>query len=135
MFQFSVLTNNNEWYNEWQRVIISANFSFFQIREEPATKLPKKNSLNLEQDLWRMPIEFRAVTSSWEEILPVNSRNGRSSCSQILIKINVLKNFAIFRGKHLCWSLILGKLQVLKPASLLERDSNTGAFLWILRNF
>ena len=33
--------------NEWQRVTISANFSFFQIREEPTTKHPKENSLNL----------------------------------------------------------------------------------------
>ena len=45
--------------NEWQRVTISANFSFFlQMREEPTTKQPKENSLNLEEDLWRMPIEL-----------------------------------------------------------------------------
>ena len=36
---------------------------------------------------------------------------------QIFIKISVIKNFAIFKGKHLCWSLFLRKLQVLKPAS------------------
>ena len=29
----------------------------------------------------------------------------RSSCSQMLFKIGVLKNFEIFRGKHPCWSL------------------------------
>ena len=49
--------------NEWQRVAIPANFSFFQIREEPTTKHPKENSLNLEEDLWRRPIELRAETS------------------------------------------------------------------------
>ena len=27
-------TSNNELYYEWQQVAISANFSFFQIREE-----------------------------------------------------------------------------------------------------
>ena len=48
----------------------------------------------------------------------------RSSCSQIFIEISVLKNFAIFTGKHLCWSLFLRNLQVLKPASLLKRDFN-----------
>ena len=67
-------TGDNEWYNKWQRVTtrsttsdnewqqvtISANFSFFQIREEPTTK---KNSLNLEEDLWRRPIELGAETS------------------------------------------------------------------------
>ena len=31
----------------------------------------------------------------------------RSSRSQMFFKIDVLKNFAIFIGKHLCWSLFL----------------------------
>ena len=130
-----VTRNDNEWHNERQRVTISANFSFFQIREEPTTKHPKENSLNLEEDLWRRPIELRAETSTQKEILTVRSRNCRSSCSQIFIKISVLKNFAILTGKHLCQSLFLRKLQVLKPASLLKGDSNTGVFLWILWNF
>ena len=61
-------TNDNESYNEWQRVVqrvtISANcFFFFQIREEPTTKHPKKNSLDLEEDPWRRPIELRAEPS------------------------------------------------------------------------
>ena len=53
-----VITNDNEWYNgwqrvttnenEWQRVTISAKFLFFQIREDPTTKHPKENSLNIE---------------------------------------------------------------------------------------
>ena len=34
----------------------------------------------------------------------------RSSRQQMFLKIGVLKNFAIFRGKHLCWSLFLLKL-------------------------
>ena len=68
-----VTTNVSEWYNEWQRVTtndnewqrltISVNFSFFQIREEPITKHPKENSLNLEKDLWRRSIELRAEAS------------------------------------------------------------------------
>ena len=40
-----------------------------------------------------------------------------------------LKNFPIFTGKHLCWSLFLKNLHVLKPASLLKGDSKTGVFL------
>ena len=53
--------SDNEWQrvvqrmttsdNEWQRVTISTHLSFFQIREEPTTKHPKENSLNIEEDL------------------------------------------------------------------------------------
>ena len=31
----------------------------------------------------------------------------KSSHSQLLFKIGVLKHFAIFTGKHLCWNLLL----------------------------
>ena len=37
--------------NEWQPVIISANFPFFRIREGPSTKHPKANFLNLAEEL------------------------------------------------------------------------------------
>ena len=37
----------------------------------------------------------------------------RSSCSEMFLKIGVLKNFANLKGKHLCWSLFLIMLQVL----------------------
>ena len=59
----------------------------------------------------------------------------RSSGSQIFCKIGALKDWAIFTGKHLCWSLFFIKLQVFSPATLLKRDSNTVVFLWILWNF
>ena len=62
-------------------------------------------------------------------------RISRSSRSQIFFKIGVLKNFAIFIGKHMCWSLFLIKLQALKPATLLKRDPNTGVFLSYLQKF
>ena len=35
----------------------------------------------------------------------------KSNHSQMFFKIGVLKNFAIFTGKCLCWSLFLIKLQ------------------------
>ena len=161
-----VTTNDKEWQrmttsgttsdNECQRVTIPANFSFsfFQIKEEPSTKHPKENFLNLEEDLWRRRIELRAETSTQKEILTVRSTNCRSNCSQIFTKIMFLKilqyspfnRFAGFKtcnflkrdsntGVFLCWSPFLRKLQVLKPANLLKGDSNTGVFLWILRNF
>ena len=64
-----------------------------------------------------------------------NSKTFRNSRSQMFFKINVLKNFAMFIGKHLCWSLFWTKLQAFEPAALLKADSNTGVFLWIQRNF
>ena len=47
----------------------------------------------------------------------------RSSRSQMFFKIGALKNFANFKGKHLCWSLFLIKLQAPRPTILLKRDS------------
>ena len=39
----------------------------------------------------------------------------RSSLSQMYFKMGVLKNFAIFTGKHLCQSLFFNKVAGLKP--------------------
>ena len=44
----------------------------------------------------------------------------RSSRLQIFFKIGVLKNFANFTGKHMCWSLFLKKFK--------KTDSNKGIF-------
>ena len=46
-------------------------------------------------------------------------------------KVGVLKNFANFTGKHLRWSLFLGKFL----QTLLKRHSKAGVFLRNLRNF
>ena len=47
----------------------------------------------------------------------------RSSRSQMLLKIGVLKKFAIFTGKRMCGSLSLIKLLGFRPASLFKKDS------------
>ena len=52
----------------------------------------------------------------------------KSSHRRCSIKKAVLKNFAKFTGKHLCWNLFKKKLQALGPTTLLKRDSNTGVF-------
>ena len=44
--------------------------------------------------------------------LPLSWIGLRRSHSEMFFKIGALKSFAIFRGKHLCWSLFLIKLQV-----------------------
>ena len=46
----------------------------------------------------------------------------------------VLINFTKLRGKHLCRSQFFNKVTKLRPINLLKRDSDTGAFLLILRN-
>ena len=59
----------------------------------------------------------------------------RSSRSQIFFRTGVLKIFANFTRKRLCWSLFLIKLPAWRPVTLLKRDSNIGVFLWHLQNF
>ena len=39
----------------------------------------------------------------------------------MFFKIAVLKNFTIYTGKHLCWSLFLIELQASGTATLLKR--------------
>ena len=57
----------------------------------------------------------------------------------MFFKTGVLKNFAMFNGKHLCWSFFFNKVaSFIKKENLqfyLKRDFNTGAFLRILRAF
>ena len=53
----------------------------------------------------------------------LNSRSSHKSCSK---EKAVLKNFAIFTGKHLRWSLLLIDLWASKPATFFKRGSNTG---------
>ena len=46
---------------------------------------------------------------------------------------DVLQNncsFAVFTGKHQCWSLFLTKLQAKRRATLLKGHSNTDSFSW-----
>ena len=64
----------------------------------------------------------------------VGLRTLKSSRSQMFFRIGVHKNFAIFKEKHLSWSLFLIKLQTSSPTALLKRDYNSGIFLWILQN-
>ena len=51
----------------------------------------------------------------------------RSSLSQVFLKIDVLRNFASFTRKHLCWSLFLMKLL----AKFLRTRSFTEHLQWL----
>ena len=52
--------------------------------------------------------------------------------SEVFYKKAVLKNFL---RKHLCWSLLLIKMQAYRPANLLKRHSNTSVFLIVIPKF
>ena len=67
--------------------------------------------------------------------LPLWITKFRSSRSIMSFKIGVFKNFAIFTGKDLCWSLFVIKSPACKLANLLKRDSNTSVFQLTLLNF
>ena len=61
---------------------------------------------------------------------------GSNSRSQMFSKTGALKNFAIFTGKNLCWSLFLIKFQDWRPAFLFKKrlqrrcfSVNTAKFL------
>ena len=45
----------------------------------------------------------------------------RSSCSEVLCKIGVLRNVAKFTGKHLCQSLFFNKVAGLRSAALFKK--------------
>ena len=67
-------------------------------------------------------INFKVMYHKLKKCL--NSRSSHQSCS---VEKAVLKNLAIFTGKHLCWSLLWIDFGL--------QDLQTGVFLWILRNF
>ena len=54
----------------------------------------------------------------------ITSKAFRSSRSQMFYKIGVLKNFAKFTGKHLCWSHFLMKLHMCFPMIFVESQED-----------
>ena len=59
----------------------------------------------------------------------------RNSRPQMFLKIVVLKNLAIFKGKHLCWSLFFNKVAGLTPATLLKKRLQHRCFLGNIEQF
>ena len=57
----------------------------------------------------------------------------RSSNSEVFYKKGVVKNFAKFTGKHLCWRLF--SLDSKRPTTLLKRDSKIGVSCDICKIF
>lgn len=55
--------------------------------------------------------------------------------SEIFLKNGALHKNTIFREKRLYWGLFLTNLWAFRSGTVLKRDSDTGAFLWILGKF
>ena len=55
--------NDNEWQRETTRQQPFRLIFLFSNKRGATTKHPNENSLNIEEDLWRKPIELRAETS------------------------------------------------------------------------
>ena len=114
--------------------------------------------MNTRQNLWSLPVKeiiLRNVASFYPANLikteflysffskilsrfyrkPFSGAAEEAATRVVLEKKAVIKNFALFTGKHLRWSLFLFKLQAFRTATLLKGDSNKGLFLWILQNF
>ena len=72
--------------------------------------------------------------NTYHQLLSSCENTSRSSRLQMFFKIGVVKSFANFTGKHLCWSLFLKNLQG-ESLKLHKKDFNTGVFLRSLRNF
>ena len=120
-----VATNDNEWYNEWQRVAISANSSLFRIREESTTK-HQGEIFKPYRGPWR---EKRYWIKSRRKPLRKDIISKKQELQKQLFA-DFLENwcfaiFAIFTEKNPLLKSLLIRLQVFRPASatLLKRDS------------
>ena len=63
------------------------------------------------------------------EVLTSFKHSFKKQPPKVFMRKAVLKNLKILIEKYLCWSLYLVDLQAYKPATLLQRDSNTNAYL------
>ena len=75
-------------------------------------------------------IPFLSILATWKKNIP--NWKLQKQPLEVSCKKGVLKNVANFTGKHLCWKLLLIKLQSWGPATLVKRGSNTGVFQWYL---
>ena len=80
-----------------------------------STFLLRWNDIIVIFDLWTLSIIWRSHIYIW---IYTGCRSSHQRCS---IKKTVLKNFAIFTRKHLCWSLFLNNVAGLRPATLLKK--------------
>ena len=77
-------------------------------------------------------VSQRKICQYYHGITPFEYRSSRS---EIFFKIGALKNFAIFTGKHLRWSLLFNKVASLQDCNFVKRRLQLRGFpvsLWRL---
>ena len=84
--------------------------------------------------LWLIPNILKWQDCKIFAKLVPSQTSTRSSHRRRSVQKGVPENLRNCTGKHLCWSLILIKLQAFRPAFLFERNSNTVVFLSNLQN-
>ena len=115
--------------------LCNLNYLQISVKEKWLNSKKKKKK---ERKIWSIYREVLSVT--WPNFTVVKC-NSKISIIYYQIKISkrytkaVLKIFAIFTEKHLCWSFFLNKNAVFSPETLSKRGFDTGFFKWILRNF
>ena len=81
----------------------------------------------LKQRLWHMCFHV-----NFAKYLKTSFRSSHGRCS---VRKGILRNFAKFTRKLLCQGLFFNKVAGWNLQPYQKRDSGTGVFLWILRNF
>ena len=65
-------------------------------------------------------LENRVYINPFQPAVHFEYKPIQKQSSDVFCKKAALKNFTIFTGKHLCWSLFLIKLQAFTSATLLK---------------
>ena len=94
------------------------NYSY-SLRKQPAASVFRETWANTPTNLLKMNLTYSSVCKAYfmkifavaKASLVFIKNRYRSSRSIMFFKIDALENFAIFTGKHLCWSFLLIKLQ------------------------
>ena len=81
------------------------------------------------QEIWKMSILYPKTSKKLYHHIKFRKSIMNS---EVFLEKAVLKN--VLR-KHLCWSLLLIKMQAYRPANLLNRHSSTGVFLTVIAKF
>ena len=124
--------NDYMFYNLSTTLFSSSTLKFFIF----SRKIPNLTKIKVCTYLPHICDEERKINNTNQEcLLNYKWEVGVGQFISTIIRHNqsfpaVLQNrcFAIFTGKHLCWSLYLIKLQAIRTATLLKRDSQQRCF-------
>ena len=113
-----------------ERTAHSGSYTFFTMLINIKTRHFHSSIIHQEQLFHRTLITgfFRSVNIAKFLRTAFLQNTSRSSRLQIFLKIGILKRFANFTGKRLCWSLSLKNLQA-DDLHGHKKDANTGVFL------